>query len=171
MPPPHFLSTEFFNEMKTEKSSLVQRKSERQKSTVIPAPARRVRRSRNLCSGTCVFKHLSCRFLFNLIRRSLEFFASAKNRDDVWCFCKSHLMREITTSHSASAPRNDVMDSVVIASHIKIGKIIMSFPARCCAFVRSGIFAPARVLKKHSSCRFLNFIRIIRRSLEFFVVA
>ena len=34
----------------------------------------------------------------------------------------------------------------------------MSFPARCCAFVRSGIFAPARVLKKHSSCRFLDYI-------------
>ena len=62
-------------------------------------------------------------------------------------------------------------DSAVIASHIKIRKMIMSFPARCCAFVRSGIFAPARVLKKHSSCRFLSFIRIIRRSLEFFASA
>ena len=66
--------------------------------------------------------------------------------------------KKIITSEPAALPRNDVMDSAVIASHIKIRKIIMSFPARCCAFVRSGIFAPARVLEKHSSCRFLDYI-------------
>ena len=32
----------------------------------------------------------------------------AKNRDDFFDFvCNSHLLKEITTSHSASAPRND----------------------------------------------------------------
>ena len=41
-----------------------------------------------------LFKHLSCRFLFNLIRRSLEFFAfaqvaPAKNRDDSLLFSAS----------------------------------------------------------------------------------
>jgi hypothetical protein len=33
------------------------------------------------------------RFLFNLIRRSLEFFAFAKNRDDSYFF-KSHLFQK-----------------------------------------------------------------------------
>ena len=46
----------------------------------------------------------------------------------------------------------------------------MSFPARCCAFVRGRIFAPASCREAHKR-RFLSFIRIIRRSLEFFASA
>ena len=34
-----------------------------------------------------------------------------------------------------------------------------------------GIFAPARVLEKHSSCRFLSLTNLIRRSLEFFRIS
>ena len=48
---------------------------------------------------------------------------------------------------------------------------ILSFLCLRGASGNQGIFAPARVLEKHSSCRFLGFINRIGKSLEFFAIA